>query len=88
MFGKKASMETSLTARCARIKSLVSVQGNGFDRSALSERVRDPPKFGMPVHVHLAVGESGPKLGSGFLSILHHYYPHPVLVVTVTSTRM
>lgn len=37
--------------------------------------VRNPPKFGIQVHVYLAVGESDLKVGSGFLSIKHYYHP-------------
>lgn len=81
MLGKKASMETSLTAKCTRIEPLVNVKGNGFDRFALlggrgrGVVVRNPPKFGIQVHVYLAGGESDLKVGSGFLSIKHYYYP-------------
>lgn len=38
-------------------------------------RVRNPPKFGIQVHVYLAVGESDPKVETGFLSITHYSYP-------------
>lgn len=51
-------------------------------------RVRNPPKFGIQVHVYLAVGESDPKSGN-WLSVHYTLFlSHPVFVITVASTLL